>query len=73
MSRPPNFDERLVKTVKLWRLQLIIIEAEKVVHDDVARKCWEGIGQIQRLLASLKFLDSYGKSVDVSVDDVDEV
>jgi hypothetical protein len=58
MSRPPNLDERFMKTVKFWRLQLGIVEAEEVVHDDVASKCWEGIGQIQRLLASFEFLDS---------------
>lgn len=50
-----------------------VVEAEKIVHDDVAGEGGEGVGQVQGLLAGLKFLDADAEGVDVAVDDVDEV
>jgi hypothetical protein len=76
ISNMPNgtdLDESLMEAVKLRVFELVVVEAEEVVHDDVASKCWEGIGQIQRFFAGLKLLDADAKSVDVSVDYVDEI
>lgn len=73
MSRPSNFDKSLVEAIKLRRLELVIVEAKEIVHDDVARKCRKSIRQIKRLLASLELLDAHRKSINVPVNDVDEV
>lgn len=73
MSRPSNLDERLMEAIKLRRLQLVIVEAEEIVHDDVASKCRKSIGQVKWLLTSLEFLNAHRKSVDVPVDYMNEV
>jgi len=73
MPHGTDLDEGLVETVKLWVFELVVVEAEEVVHDDVAGQCWKGMAQVQRLLAGFKLLDPDAESVNVSVDDVDEV
>lgn len=73
MSRSSNLNERLMEAIELRRLQLVIVEAKEVVHDNVASKCRKGIGQIEWLLTSFEFLNPHRKSVDVSIDNVDEV
>jgi hypothetical protein len=62
-----------MEAVKFRRLELSIIEAEEVVHDDVARESGKGIGKIQRFLAGFEFLHADAEGVDVAVDDMDEV
>jgi len=73
MPNSSNLDKRLVEALKLRVLELRIVEAEEVVHDDVTGEGWEGVGEVQRLLAGLEFLKADGEGVDVPVDDVDEV
>ena len=50
-----------------------VVEAEEVVHDDVASEGRESMGEVQGLLAGFEFLDADAEGVDVAVDDVDEV
>jgi hypothetical protein len=62
-----------METIKFRRLELRIVEAKEVVHDDVASEGWKCIGEVQRLLAGFEFLHSNGERVNMAVDDVDEV
>jgi hypothetical protein len=73
MSCATNLDKRLVETLKFWMLELGIVEAEEVIHDDIASECWKCICEIERFLAGFEFLHADGQRVDVPVDDVDEV
>jgi len=73
MPNSSNLDKRLVEALKLRVLELRIVKAEEVVHDDVTGEGWEGVGEVQRLLAGLELLQADGEGVDVPVDDVDEV
>ncbi len=73
MAGPTNLLESVMERLELWMLELGVVEAEKVVHDDVAGQCWECMGEIQWLFSRFKLLHTDGKSVDVAVDDVDEV
>jgi hypothetical protein len=62
-----------VEAVEFRRFELVVVEAEEVIHDDVASEGWECIGQVHGFLAGFKFLHSDGERVDVAVDDVDKV
>jgi hypothetical protein len=73
MPSPTNFDERLMEALELGMLELRIVEAEEVVHDDVARKSGKRMREVQRLFPGFKFLHADAEGVNVAVDDVDEV
>ena len=53
--------------------ELIVVEAEKVVHDDVAGQGRKGMRKIERLCRTLKLLHPHRKSVDMAINDVNEV
>lgn len=46
MACSANFLECIVEGFEFWVLQLGVVEAEEVVHDDVAGECGEGMGQV---------------------------
>lgn len=73
MSDGTDFGERLVEAVELGVFELVVVEAEEVVHDDVAGERWEGVGEVEGFLAGGEVLDADAEGVDVAVDDVDEV
>ena len=54
-------------------LELVVVEAEEVVHDNVASQCWKSIGQVHRLPARFVLLEADAERVDVPVDYVNEV
>ena len=54
-------------------LELCVVEAEEVVHDDVAGQSWEGRGQVQWLFPGFKLLHAGGEGVCMAEDDVNEV
>lgn len=73
MTSTANFLEGIVEGLKLGVLELCVVEAKEVVHDDVAGQGGKGVGEVQGLFAGLELLDADGEGVDVAVDDVDEV
>ena len=73
MARAANLDKRIVEALKLRVLELGIVEAEEVVHDDVTCKGWEGEGEVEGLLAVLEFLHAQRERLDVAMNNVDEV
>ena len=73
MTHSSNLHESLMKAFKLGMLELSIVGAEEVIHDDVTRECWKGISEVQRFLTGFEFLHADAEGVDVAVDDVDEV
>ena len=73
MADSTDLDKSVVETLEFRLLELGVVEAEEVVHDDVSGQGREGMTEIQGFLASFEFLDSQGEGVDVAVDDVDKV
>jgi hypothetical protein len=53
--------------------ELGVVEAEEVVHDDVAREGGEGVREIDGFFARGEVMEAQGEGVDVPIDDVDEV
>lgn len=62
-----------MERLELRMLELVVVEAEEVVHDDIARQCWERMGQVHRLLPRLKLLHPGGEGINVSIDNMNEV
>lgn len=73
MASSSDLDEGIMKTVELRMLELSVVEAEEIVHDDITSQRWKGMTKIQRLLPGLKLLHANGEGVDVAVDDVYKV
>lgn len=65
--------EALVEALELGMLQLPVVEAEEVVHDDVARESWEGKGEVHRLSARFELEHARGEGFNVPGDNVEEV
>jgi hypothetical protein len=72
MARGSDLHKGIVEGLELGVLELAVVEAEKVVHDDVAGQCREGKGEVHGLFARLELVHADGKSVNVSLDDVEE-
>jgi hypothetical protein len=53
VSHASHFRESFMERIKPWILELCIVEAKKVVHDDISGQGWECMGQIQWLLSPL--------------------
>jgi len=68
-----NLLEGFMKRLELRMLELVVVEAEEVVHDDIARQCWECMGQVHRLLPRLELLHPGGEGINVSIDNMNEV
>ena len=73
MASSTDFLECIVERLELWMLELGVVESEEVVHDNIACQCRERMSQVHGLLPCLKLLHTDGESVDVAVDDVNEV
>ena len=73
MSYTTNLDECVMKGLKVGMFELIVVEAEEVIHDDVAGQGGKGMRKIERLCGTLKLLHPHRKSVDMAIDDVNEV
>jgi hypothetical protein len=68
-----NLLEGFMKRLKLGMLQLVVVEPKEVVHDDIARQCWECMGQVHRLLPRLELLHPGGEGINVSIDNMNKV
>ena len=73
MTSAANLDKGLMEALELWMLELRIVEAEEVVHDDVAGKGGKGVREIQGLFTGFELLHTNAESVDMTVNYVDEV
>ena len=73
MASATNLLEGFMKRLELRMLELVVVEAEEVVHDDIARQCWECMGQVHRLLPRLELLHPCGEGINVSVDNMNEI
>lgn len=73
MAGAPNLDEGVVERSEFWVSELVVVEAEEVIHDDIAGQGGKGMGEVERFLASFKLLYADGESVNMAVDDVYEV
>lgn len=73
MSYTTNLDECVMKGLKVGMFELIVVEAEEVIHDDVAGQGGKGMRKIERLCRTLKLLHPHRKSVDMAINDVNEV
>lgn len=73
MAHAGNLGKGVVERLEFRILEVVVVEAEKVVHDDVASQSGKGMGEIERLCTLLKLLHAMSKRVDMAVDDVDKV
>lgn len=73
MTRASNLDESFMKGGEFRVLELIVVEAKEVIHDDVSRQSRKGMREIQGLPTRLELLNAHGKRVDMTMNDVDEI
>lgn len=73
MAHAGNLDKSVMEGLELRILEVVVVEAEKVVHDGVASQGGKGMGEIERLCTLLKLLHAISKRVNMAVDDVDKV
>ena len=73
VAHTADLDESIVERLEFRMFELAVIEAEEVVHYDVASKGREGICQIKWLCMSLNLLHAHRESINMTVDDVNEV
>ena len=63
----------LIEGLKIGILELCVVEAEEVVHDDVASEGRECKSEVYRFIAVFSFLYALGKRVQMAVNNVYEV
>ena len=73
MANVANLDKGFMEGLEIGIFQLVVVEAEKVVHDDIAGQGRKRMGEVEWLSTLFKLVYAAGKRIDMAVDDVDEV